>query len=63
VGNLQRSVLGIVERENFVLRFLNQHAEPDGEVCSDHVHESKASENLVSINFDLLEMEEKMNVF
>lgn len=51
----QRSILRVVERQDLVFGFLNQHREPHRQIGPDHVHQSEASQNLVPVNFDLLQ--------
>lgn len=51
----QRAILRIVERQNLVFGFLNQHREPHRQIGPDHVHQSEASQNLVPVDFDLLQ--------
>jgi hypothetical protein len=48
------TIFGVVKRQNFVFCLLNQDAEPDGQICTNHVHEAETGNYFVTVNFYLL---------
>ena len=54
MGNAQRAVFRIVERQDLVLCLLYQHREPNGQVGADHVHQPEPRHDLVPVHLDLL---------
>jgi len=58
VRNPQRAILRIVERQYLVLRLLDENIKPNGQIRTNHVHQTEASNDLVPINLDLFVVQE-----
>lgn len=56
MGDPQRIVLWIVKGQYFMFRFLNQYVQPDGKICSNHMHKTKPSGYFVFVNSHLLKI-------